>query len=498
MLSSFTRAAAHELGDRKTPISRDMIGTLHHFAYQALGMPKLTETLVKDWNAQYQGTNPGYVLSESLAQNTEPESGGATDGDKLLNRVEIYRARMQHILTWEPEYVRFWNAWCEFKKETGSLDFTDLIETCLRDVPVAHGDPTVGFFDESQDLTKLEFSLISRWGKNMEFFFIVGDPDQAIFTWKGADPDVFIDPPTPAERTRVLSQSHRVPRNIHDISQDWINRLSKRFPAEYKPRDYDGTIDAPMDVTFKDAYRLVQHAERSIVDGRTVMFLTSCGYQLQPLIGTLREWGIPFHNPYRRKNGGWNPLYARKGTTTADRVRAFLSGQPGTGWTGSELQRWVHMLAVKDNLVKGARKIIDGLDDEYMFEPPKLAQWFEPTPLKALLARDVEWLRKHMLAQYQSSSKYILKVIERGGVQALDKTPNVCVGTIHSVKGAESDVVYLDPSLSWAGIQKWNQGECDPVIRQYYVGITRARESLVICRGAPNTEIRLPISVRRV
>jgi superfamily I DNA/RNA helicase len=340
-------------------------------------------------------------------------------------------------------------------------------------------------------------SLIREWGKNMEFFFIVGDPDQAIFTWKGADPDVFITPPIPKERTRVLSQSYRVPRNIHGISQVWINKLSKRFPAEYKPRDYEGTIDAPSDLTFKEARKLVQYTERWIADGRTVMFLTACGYQLQPLIGVLREWGIPFHNPYRRKNGGWNPLYARKGTTTADRIKSFLAGQSGTGWTGSELRRWVHMLAVQDVLARGAKKRIEDLDDERMFEPAQLAQWFESTALRALLARDIAWLQKHMLAQYQGSSKYILKIVEHGGVKALDKEPNVITGTIHSVKGGEADVVVLDPSLSWSGIQKWNQGDKDSTIRQYYVGITRARESLVICRGAPNTEIRLPLQAPR-
>src|SRR5688572_33303727 len=67
MLSSFTRGAAHELADRQTPINRDMIGTLHHFAYQALGHPKITESLVKEWNKLWAVEKPGYVLSESLS-----------------------------------------------------------------------------------------------------------------------------------------------------------------------------------------------------------------------------------------------------------------------------------------------------------------------------------------------------------------------------------------------------------------------------------------------
>ena len=47
-----------------------------------------------------------------------------------------------------------------------------------------------------------------------------------------------------------------------------------------------------------------EHLER----GKNVMFLTSCGYMLRPIIAVLRKHGIPFHNPYRKSNGFWNPL----------------------------------------------------------------------------------------------------------------------------------------------------------------------------------------------
>jgi superfamily I DNA/RNA helicase len=59
------------------------------------------------------------------------------------------------------------------------------------------------------------------------------------------------------------------------------------------------------------------------------------------------------------------------------------------------------------------------------------------------------------------------------------------VGTIHSVKGGQADVVYLFPDLSRAGDAQYRQ--CGPprdsVIRTFYVGVTRARETLYICSG---------------
>jgi len=62
------------------------------------------------------------------------------------------------------------------------------------------------------------------------------------------------------------------------------------------------------------------------------------------------------------------------------------------------------------------------------------------------------------------------------------------VGTIHSVKGGQADVVYLFPDLSQAGDAQYQRaGEPrDSVIRVFYVGATRRGKRLYICqRGTP-------------
>jgi superfamily I DNA/RNA helicase len=58
------------------------------------------------------------------------------------------------------------------------------------------------------------------------------------------------------------------------------------------------------------------------------------------------------------------------------------------------------------------------------------------------------------------------------------------VGTVHSVKGGQADVVYLFPDLSRAGDSHYQvSGPLrDSVLRVFYVGATRARETLYICQ----------------
>ena len=81
----------------------------------------------------------------------------------------------------------------------------------------------------------------------------------------------------------------------------------------------------------------------------------------------------------------------------------------------------------------------------------------------------------------------------RRGPQALLETPKVVVGTVHSVKGGQADVVYLFPDLSQAGDAQYARGgvASDSVIRQFYVGVTRAREKLYICQAESGMRISI-------
>jgi superfamily I DNA/RNA helicase len=78
------------------------------------------------------------------------------------------------------------------------------------------------------------------------------------------------------------------------------------------------------------------------------------------------------------------------------------------------------------------------------------------------------------------------------GPRTLVETPQVVVGTIHSVKGGEADVVYLFPDLSRAGDASLNRGgaDRDAVIRLFYVGMTRAKHKLYICQPESPMAIR--------
>ncbi len=77
-----------------------------------------------------------------------------------------------------------------------------------------------------------------------------------------------------------------------------------------------------------------------------------------------------------------------------------------------------------------------------------------------------------------------MEVALRNGPKALHEVPKVLVGTIHSVKGGEADVVFLFPDVSSAADVAYQRygPDRDSVIRLFYVGVTRARKTLYICQ----------------
>jgi superfamily I DNA/RNA helicase len=73
-----------------------------------------------------------------------------------------------------------------------------------------------------------------------------------------------------------------------------------------------------------------------------------------------------------------------------------------------------------------------------------------------------------------------------GSPAVFDEDPKIIVGTIHSLKGSEADVVYLLPDISPSGAEDYYSGDAGALAthRLFYVGMTRARERLVLCHSS--------------
>jgi DNA helicase II / ATP-dependent DNA helicase PcrA len=499
LVASFTKAAAMELTMRQLPLPLTQVGTLHAHCYRALDNPVIAETRIDDWNHDHAALR--LTPSRSHVDEIEPEFTIHTCADEHFAKYQILRARLVPKELWPPTVTRFSAAWTEWKHAHGLMDFTDLLETGLRDFQVAPGDPKVLVVDEAQDLNRLQLALVRQWGRYADHLLLAGDDDQAILTFAGSDPEALLDKDGPEFFRHVLSHSYRVPRAIHALSELWIQRLTRREPKQYWPRDADGEICLYHKGTYKCPAPIVDDAERQLALGRTVMFLTACSYMLEPLMRVLRKRGLPFFNPYRRKRTDWNPLLPQaRGASPAERLRAFLrprSESLESPWVGEDLRRWATWLRSTGVLREGALETIKAMPPAMIVTLAMLDGLFEADVLDRLLLALEEgplddymhWWLDNLAADKRKRADYPARVARHCGVNALADKPSIIVGTGHSVKGGEADVVYVFPDVSASGMRVWEGGSKnrDSGIRLGYVMITRARERLVICEPAgPN------------
>ena len=490
LVASLTRAAAAEAAGRHLPIPPRHVGTLHSHCYQSLGRPSLAidKKHIDDWNDRY----PEWSLSSSDSRIDEDnlEEAGKSPGDKLMATYQVLRARMATV--YPIEIDRFAVAWTKWKNEAGLLDFTDLIEQSLDTIPTAPGNPSVIFLDEAQDMDLLEMSLARKWGEAAGYLVVVGDPDQNLYQWRGSDPEVFVDPPVPDSQMRVLSQSYRIPRTVHTAAVRWIERTPGRTPVEYYPRDFEGEVRR-VAAQWPHSELILKDMQKYLDDGKSVMILASCAYMLRPLLFQLRREGIPYHNPYRRNKGAWNPLQSsNRRITPKDLVLAFLRMSEEGIWTAEDMKKWLTATRVS-GVIQGGRSNLDGLmnDETTGISWERLNNLLTDSAMDAGLSGNLDWLRNNLLAARQKGAAFAIRVAEAHGAETLSKTPQVIAGTIHSVKGGEADVVYLFPDLSYAGMNEWIGGGSAAVRRLFYVGMTRARESLILCHPASSRSVIL-------
>lgn len=533
LVSSLTKTAAAEVAGRDLPIPRDAIGTLHSHAFRSLGRPKIAiGTNLASWNDQFPDwafSGVGRESSDDLDEINELGDGNSP-GDDYMSAYDLVRHRMTPRDRWAFRGMRigrvdgsllsdFAEAFEEWKTSSETYDFTDLISGALNtETPVPLGAKVV-IVDEAQDLSKLEWELVNWWAGCAGALIAVGDPWQALYSWRGAHPELFDDERIPKDRVRVLSQSYRVPGTIVSTALEWMRgRSNVKTAVEYQPRKdksgnvVPGSIKFESTITPSNLDKMIMRVEDFVSSGKTVMIEATCSYMLYSTIEKLRQRGIPFANPWRLRRGDWNPISTR-GTSVFARIAAFLSPtETRRVWTWKEIGLFVATIGAKNVLRHGAKAELERRAKERGDENAtsiELAYYFlessflevlrdmrEHGATKDVVERAIGWIRSRLVEKNSKSFDFAGKCFLKFGVSVMNTKPSVYVGTIHSFKGAEADVVFMFTELSGSSRESWNSGSVEAknaIARTFYVGMTRAREELVVCGSSSGADRSLSI-----
>jgi len=130
------------------------------------------------------------------------------------------------------------------RRRRGALDLDDLLWSCadMLEQDAAFGDAVRWryrhlFVDEMQDVNPAQFRLLrALFGPDPDLF-VVGDPNQSVYGWNGADPGLLDHLPVTVPGTRVLrlDENHRSSPQVVAVAASALGLPGTHAPTSARP-----------------------------------------------------------------------------------------------------------------------------------------------------------------------------------------------------------------------------------------------------------------------
>ncbi|PSQ04957.1 ATP-dependent DNA helicase Rep [Halobacteriales archaeon QS_4_69_31] len=548
LVVSYTRAAANEVRDRlaerldESPRAlRGNVCTMHAKAYELLDLSRgdvVGETEKQEFCEEY-----GIEYEDEYEGSRRRSARSTTLGNKIIATSQWLQRTRRDVadwydvpFKWDEETVRLppdvdenaqtgnkytptWpsdddrvsvpetiRAWRQYKGEHGVVGFADMLERVKQRSLLPSVDYLV--IDEFQDITTLQYDVYEEWRPHMRRVLIAGDDDQVVYAWQGADPDLLLDEDVTDDN--VLPNSYRLPSRILNVVNREVSHIDKRQEKDLNPRKEGGRVEG---VTNPSMIDLVRNVRRTIEEDEegSAMILFRARYQLFQFIDEFIDEGIPFTALTDQR------MWTDRLTQYVRAIEALDEDEPVGGL---QARRLADMLADSAFGTGERDELFDELDEreeaadvedleELSVEPETIREYapFVPDPRAA-----GDMLRKVTNFQERSVEAYFA-----GEYAGMD--PNrVRVGTIHSAKGREADHVFVATDLTEKvveqmaatvdqqdrevpGVDEFTKRTSpvptltDNERRVFYVGMSRARERLVLMESLVDGAPTLPIDI---
>lgn len=465
--TTFTKAGAQEATERalvKNPSCRlsDLEGfsTLHALCYRRV--PRKAMLTSHDY---YEF---GQLIDIPMTGNVRHGNDGFVYNNSMGNQMLYLDSLMRNLLISAEEVIRvqlncrinkqtlqeFHNNYKTYRQRISKYDFTDQLETFVNQDEDYNFKYV--FVDEAQDLSPLQWKAVERITKNAETVFVAGDDKQSIYKFAGGDPKSLIN--MEGERI-ILDTSYRLPEHVLDYAESIAERIQEKQEYTVKAVNKGGGVHkihslSELDMSKGTWFLLCRNKiymayyEDALMKKKT-LFVSSSGDSMfnQKQIDYILLW-----EQLRRG-------YKFKGSKIKELYREFLP-------TGRVLAR-------------GAKKLMDSMPDEELFDKDQLVDDFG---LKTTGKWDAVFklpdITKELLLKAEADNR-------------LENSCDIEINTIHGTKGREADNVVILPDVTEI-TYKSMINDPDNEHRVFYVAATRAKKNLYVHAPITDRFYKLP------
>jgi DNA helicase-2/ATP-dependent DNA helicase PcrA len=475
---TFTRKAAGELQHRLRQLGlREQVtaGTFHALAsaqlhrwwadrgQQAPGLLERKARLLAPLAGSRRGVAQAPVAE--LAGHLEWARARMIGPDRFEAAVQAERRSLPPGVT-PADLAGLYSRYEHEKRRRGLIDFDDLLSLCA---DALERDPEFAgaqrwrwrhvYVDEFQDLNPLQHRLLLAWLGPSRDLFVVGDPQQAIYGWNGADPDLLAQVPRrwPGTEVIYLDANHRCTRQIVAAAAAVLGPAGGRLHSAGREGPEPHVRAFPSETA--EATGIAAEVRRGYEDGRpwgSMAVLTRTNAQLVPIQRALAAAGIPFWAPaqtallddpaVRQAIEAWrgNPARPLQAVAADLAAQADEDAHPGEGRAESRPD---------DDAGRAALTVL-----------AELARGFAGQEPGTTVGRWLAWLPSAL----------------RDGSDGSSRAGAVTVCTFHRAKGLEWDAVWvagLEQGLVPIGRNGSPAAEAEEQ-RLLYVALTRAATEL--------------------
>jgi len=535
---TFTNKAAQEMRARLAALLGEdtarcvTIKTFHAFGAQLLYT-----------HAAAAGLNPDFViLSDEERRDLLAEVAPDLDSRTRDATLDAIVAAKNQLAAPVAEFVDLFGAYEAALRRANAVDFDDLIGLTVR---LLESAPAVTAtvhrryrwisVDEYQDVNAAQVQLLRLLTAGGANLCVIGDPDQAIYGFRGADRRFFLDflADYPGAVRVQLTRNYRSQRAILDAAQQVIAHNAGRdalpllasFAAAVR-------LDIHAAPTEKAEAETIVHQIEQMVGGTSYFSIDSgrsdgqppavrafgdfavlyrLGAQAAPLVEAFERSGIPY------QVAGQASFWAGK---AARRVLAWLwllenprsplhltqiLADAGVGDAATGAARVTQLLATETDLSAALTRLAVGLPTRQRRHIEKLATFWQELPIAApvvdLLAQVCDFLgieaelRAGMIQRAQPFGDRRREFLESALLERESdnydlRADRVALMTLHAAKGLEFPVVFIagcEEGLLPYVRNSDNLPDIEEERRLFYVGMTRARDKLILSHARRRT-----------
>lgn len=169
---------------------------------------------------------------------------------KPMLSMTVDELREKYLSATSPTDIIFWGYVYQEKKCFG-LDYNDLINFVLHIFDISEEARLKWqerleyiMVDEYQDIDDLQYRLMKALCPLHGNLFVVGDPDQTIYTWRGASVRFILDfeKDFPNVRTIIMNENYRSTPEILAVANDLIAKNKNRVEKNLTAQNPDGPL----------------------------------------------------------------------------------------------------------------------------------------------------------------------------------------------------------------------------------------------------------------